>query len=324
MSNKEKKQQYANNTARNIKVAIFAIIALAILYVGIKFLKGIKIFGHKQYYYGVFEDVGGLHESTNLLLNGYPIGKVTNISLLSSNPIRICAEFLVTEKIDIPSDSKFLVAQTDVLGGVAVNVVMGTSTKMARSGDTLTCGLQGGGLTDGLDDLKAQLQSVLASVDTIGLSLKETFRPEDDQNGALMLKSTLVNLEASTQHLNRLLANNEAKVSSAVGKLNELATTLNDATPKINTIIQNFDNISDSIAKSNVNTLINDAQRTITNLNEITQKIEQGDGSVGQLMNNDSLYRNINSTVEQLNALLKDFQAHPGRYINIFGRKKDK
>ncbi|MBO7492418.1 MAG: MCE family protein [Bacteroidales bacterium] len=324
MSNKEKKQQYANNTARNIKVAIFAIIALAILYVGIKFLKGIKIFGHKQYYYGVFEDIGGLHESTNLLLNGYPIGKVTNISLLSSNPIRICAEFLVTEKLDIPSDSKFLVAQTDVLGGVAVNVVLGSSPQMAKHGDTLACGLQGGGLTDGLDDLKGQLQSVLASVDTIGLSLRETFRPSDDQNGALMLKSTLVNLEASTQHLNSLLANNEAKVSNAVGKLNELVTTLNDAGPKINTIIQNFDNISDSIAKSNVNTLINDAQQTITHLNDITDKIEKGNGTVGQLMNNDSLYRNINSTVEQLNTLLKDFQAHPSRYISLFGRKKDK
>ena len=324
MSNKEKKQQYANNTARNIKVAIFAIIALSILYVGIKFLKGIKIFGHKQYYYGVFEDIGGLHESTNLLLNGYPIGKVTNISLLSSNPIRICAEFLVTEKLDIPADSKFLVAQTDVLGGVAVNVVMGTSSTMAKNGDTLACGLQGGGLTDGLDDLKGQLQSVLASVDTIGLSLRETFRPSDSQNGALMLKSTLVNLEASTQHLNNLLANNEAKVSNAVGKLNELATTLNAATPKINTIIQNFDNISDSIAKSNVSTLINDAQQTITHLNAITTSIEKGDGTVGQLMNNDSLYRNINSTVEQLNTLLKDFQAHPSRYINLFGKKKDK
>ena len=324
MSNKEKKQQYANNTARNIKVAIFAIIALAILYVGIKFLKGIKIFGHKQYYYGVFEDIGGLHESTNLLLNGYPIGKVTNISLLSSNPIRICAEFLVTEKLDIPADSKFLVAQTDVLGGVAVNVVMGTSSTMAKHGDTLACGLQGGGLTDGLDDLKGQLQSVLASVDTIGLSLRETFRPSDSQNGALMLKSTLVNLEASTQHLNNLLANNEAKVSNAVGKLNELATALNAATPKINTIIQNFDNISDSIAKSNVSTLINDAQQTITHLNAITTSIEKGDGTVGQLMNNDSLYNNINSTVEQLNTLLKDFQAHPSRYINLFGKKKDK
>lgn len=324
MSNKEKKQQYADNTARNIKVAIFAIIALAILYVGIKFLKGIKIFGHKQYYYGVFEDIGGLHESTNLLLNGFPIGKVTGITLLSSNPTRICAEFLVTEKLDIPSDSKFLVAQTDVLGGVAVNVVLGSSPQMAKRGDTLACGLQGGGLTDGLDDLKGQLKSVLASVDTIGLSLKASFHPNDEQNSALMLKSTLVNLEASTQHLNRLLANNEAKVSNAVGKLNELATTLNEATPKINTIIQNIDNISDSIAKSNVNTLINDAQQTITHLNAITTSIEKGDGTVGQLMNNDSLYRNINSTVEQLNTLLKDFQAHPSRYISIFGRKKDK
>ncbi|MBO4488660.1 MAG: MCE family protein [Bacteroidales bacterium] len=324
MSNKDKKQQYANNTARNIKVAIFAIIALAILYLGIKFLKGIKIFGHKQYYYGVFEDIGSLHESTNILLNGYPVGKVTGISLISSNPVRICAEFLVTEKFDLPSDSKFLVAQTDVLGGVAVNIHLGTSSKMAHNGDTLACGLQGGGLTDGLDDLKGQLQSVLASVDTIGISLRETFRPSDDQNGALMLKSTLVNLEASTQHLNRLLANNEAKVSNAVAKLNELATTLSDASPKINTIINNLDNISDSVAKSHVNTLINDAQQTITHLNDITDKIEKGDGTVGQLMNNDSLYHNINNTVEQLNTLLKDFQAHPSRYISIFGRKKDK
>ncbi|MCR4965993.1 MAG: MlaD family protein [Bacteroidales bacterium] len=324
MSKDNKKQQYTNNTTRNIKVALFAILALVILYVGIKFLKGIKIFGHKQYYYGVFEDVGGLHESTNLLLNGYPIGKVTEVSLLSSNPVRICAEFMVTEDLDIPSDSKFLVAQTDILGGVAVNVVLGSSPKMAAKGDTLSCGIQGGGLTDGLDDLKGQLSSVLSSIDTIGLSLKQSFNPNDEQNGAIMLKSTLVNLEATTQHLNKLLANNEAKVTNAVSKLNELSTTLNDASPKIDAIINNLDNITDSIAQSNVSTLINDAQQTVNHLNAITSSIEKGEGSVGQLMNNDSLYNNINSTVEQLNTLLKDFQAHPSRYINIFGRKKDK
>lgn len=325
MSVKKNKKQHSEKDLKSMKVAIFCIIAIVIFYFGANFLKGINAFGRKTYYYAVFDDIGALHESTTVSINGYPIGKVSKLSMLSTNPIKICAQILVTEKVDIPSDSQFEVVQKDVLGGMVVNVEMGTSKQFAHNGDTLACRLSPG-MFDGIDGIKAQLQSVLASVDTIGLSIKSAFQLGDSENGALILKNTLVNLEASTRHLNQILASNEGKVNHMVSKLDQLSNTLGDATPQINAIIQNLNNISDSVAQSNIRGLLTDAQETMAHINLLTAKLENGEGTVGQLMHNDSLYSNLNKTSESLNALLKDLKDHPARYINIsvFGGKKNK
>lgn len=324
MSTEKDNKQYSAKNVKSMKVAIFCIVAILIFYLGCNFLKGLNVFSHKTYYYAVFDDIGGLHESTTVAVNGYPIGKVSKISLISTNPTKICAEILVTEDIDIPKDSRFEVAQKDVLGGMIVNVIIGQSKTMAHNKDTLACGLAGG-MFDGISELKDQLASVIASVDTIGMSVKSAFLPTDSDNGAIMLKNTLINLEASTRHLNQILAANEGKVGNVISKLDQLSTTLSNATPQINSIISNLDHISDSLAQSNIRALLNDAQSTVANLNAVTAKIENGEGSAGLLMNNDSLYNSVNNTVNSLNALLQDLKAHPSKYVNVtvFG-KKDK
>lgn len=325
MSNDKDNQQYSEKNIRSMKVGIFCIAALVIFYFGCNFLKGLNVLNRKTYYYAVFEDVGDLHESTTVVFNGYPIGKVNDITLLSSNPPRICAEILVTEKIDIPSDSHFEVVQKDVLGGMIVRLVMGNSPTLAHKNDTLACMLAPG-MFDGLDGLKEQLASVIASVDTIGLSLKSAFQPQDSANSALMIKSTLANLDASTRHLDQILSTNEGKVGRVVTQLEQLTATLSNATPQIHNIVDNLDNISDSIAKANIRSLVNDAQSTIANLNAVTTKIENGEGTAGMLINNEQLYKNVTQTLESLNTLIQDIKANPSNYINVtvFGKKQKK
>lgn len=320
---KNKDKQYSVKEAKSIKVALFCIGAMLIFYFGAKFLKGINILGKKNYYYAVFEDIGALHESTNVTLNGYGIGKVTDISLLSTNPVRICAEILVTEKLDIPEDSQFEVAQKDVLGGMVVNLHLGTSSRFAQSGDTLGCYLAGG-MLDGLGDLAAQLQSVVSSIDTIGLGLKEAFRPQDSLNGGKSLKNTLANLQEATRDLAVMLDHNGPKVNDVVAQLDKFSRALGDASPKIDAILTNVDNITDSLAQANIRSFVNSAQDAVTNVNQVIAKVEHGEGTVGQLIYNDSLYRCLNSTIESLNSLVQDVKANPDRYVNVtvFGKKE--
>lgn len=319
----KQKKPYSEKEVKSIKVALFCIAAALIFYFGSTFLKGINIFGKKNYYYAVFEDIGALHESTNVTLNGYEIGKVTDIQLLNSNPVRICAEILITEKLDIPQDSRFEVAQKDILGGMVVRLHMGESSTMSHRGDTLGCYLAGG-MLDGVGDLVAQLKSVAASVDTIGLNLKLAFRTEDSLNGGTMIKNTLANLEKTTRDLSRLLADNGGRVNNVVAQLEQLSKTLGEAAPKIDAIISNVNNISDSLAQANIRTLVSNAQSTIDNVNRLIADVNRGQGTVGQLMQNDSIYTNLNNTIESLDLLVKDIKENPSRYVNvtIFGKKE--
>lgn len=324
MGNSDNKKTSSPKDLKGIKVALFFIAALLIFYFGATFLKGINIFGQKKYYYAVFEDIGALHESTNVNLNGFQIGKVTKLKMLSSNPVRICAEILVTEKLDIPKDSYLEVVQKDVLGGMVVNLRLGTSSQMAVRGDTLDCGVAAG-MLDGVGDLVAQLKSTIASIDTIGMNVKTAFLPYDSANGGKMIKNTLENLQNTTQSLSAILTANGGKVNSVFTQLDKLSKTLGDAEPKIEAIVSNVDNITDSLAKSNIRTLINNAQSTVDNANQVLAGVENGQGTIGQLVNNDSLYKSINKTIESINALVDDMKANPSKYINvtIFG-KKDK
>lgn len=321
----EKEQVKQDNTSHNkskLKVGIFCIAAVVIFYLGACFFKGVSAFGKKTYYYAVFENTGGLQESNAVMLNGYKIGQVTKVSLLSDNPVRLCAELMITEPVNIPKDSKVQVAPKDLLGGAVVNILFGNDTHMLQAKDTMATYVVPQ-MTDGIDGLKAQLASILTSVDTIALSLKDVMSPE---GGAQDLKGTLANLEATTANLNSILGNNKDKVGKLVNNLEKFSNNLQEAGPQLETIVNNLDKISDSVAKANVTQLINDAQQAIGDVQLIVNKIQKGDGTLGQLVTNDTLYSNLENSLHSLDELLKDLKANPKKYINVtvFGKKEKK
>ena len=321
----EKEPIKQDNTSHNkskLKVGIFCIAAVVIFYLGACFFKGVSAFGKKTYYYAVFENTGGLQESNAVMLNGYKIGQVTKVSILSDNPVRLCAELMITEPVNIPKDSKVQVAPKDLLGGTVVNILFGSETAYLQPKDTMATYVVPQ-MTDGIDELKSQLSSILTSVDTIALSLKDVLAPDA---GGGDLKGTLVNLEQTTANLNDILSGNKAKVNRLVTNLETFSTTLQNASPQLEEIVANLDKISDSVAKANVTQLINDAQKAISDVQLVVDKVQRGEGTVGQLVTNDTLYTNLENSLHSLDELLKDLKANPKKYINVtvFGKREKK
>lgn len=322
MEQEKIKPDNSSHNKSKLKVGLFCIVAVVIFYLGACFFKGVSAFGKKTYYYAVFENTGGLQESNAVMLNGYKIGQVTKVSILSDNPVRLCAELMITEPVNIPKNSKVQVAPKDLLGGTVVNILFGNDTQMLQAKDTMATYVVPQ-MTDGIDGLKAQLASILTSVDTIALSVKDVLSPE---GGAGDLKATLSNLEKTTANLNDILGDNKMKVNRLVTNLEQFSGTLQSVSPQLETIVNNLDHISDSIAKANVTQLINDAQKTISDVQLVVEKIQKGEGTVGQLVTNDTLYTNLENSLHSLDELLKDLKANPKKYINVtvFGKKEKK
>lgn len=322
MEQEKIKPDNSSHNKSKLKVGLFCIVAVVIFYLGACFFKGVSAFGKKTYYYAVFENTGGLQESNAVMLNGYKIGQVTKVSILSDNPVRLCAELMITEPVNIPRNSKVQVAPKDLLGGTVVNILFGNDTQMLQAKDTMATYVVPQ-MTDGIDGLKAQLASILTSVDTIALSVKDVLSPE---GGAGDLKATLSNLEKTTANLNDILGDNKMKVNRLVTNLEQFSGTLQSVSPQLETIVNNLDHISDSIAKANVTQLINDAQKTISDVQLVVGKIQKGEGTVGQLVTNDTLYTNLENSLHSLDELLKDLKANPKKYINVtvFGKKEKK
>lgn len=320
MEEKTKPSKQAERSTKSMKVAVFCIAALIILYIGSNFLRGLDLFSKKTFYYSISSDAGGIHASAPLFLNGYKIGKVTKVHLLCDNPVKILTEYLLNEDVRIPKDSRFEIMAKDLMGGLMVQLSLGVSTELAAPGDTLISVIVPQ-LTDGINEMKDQIASILASVDTIAFSLKDVFA---NQNGSKNLAKILENLENSTSTLDKILTENKENAKKLVDNITKFSKTLNDVSPELKSIVSNFDQIADSLAKTNVAAVIVNANNAILQVEEVVKKVNNGDGDVAKLLNNDALYSNLNASLESINKLIIDIRENPKKYINvtIFGKKE--
>jgi len=320
MEEKKISAKHSERNAKSVKVAVFCILAIVILYFGSNFLKGLDSFSKKEFYYSVFDNSGGLHTGAVVYLKGYPIGKVTKVKLISYDPVQILAEYLINEGIKIPKDSRFDVMSKDMLGGIIVRLELGTGAQTVSPGDTLACGIVPQ-ITDGLESVKDQIINILTSVDTIAVSIKDIL---NKQNGAEKLAQSLANIESVTRSLDQILANNKANFGKIVSEFASFSETLAAVSPDLKRIVANFDQIADSLAKANVAEVIVNANHTIVQLEEVVNKVNNGKGDVAKLLNEDVLYKNLGSTLQSLNELITDIKKNPKRYINVtvFGKKE--
>ncbi|MCL2434951.1 MAG: MlaD family protein [Lentimicrobiaceae bacterium] len=322
MEEKSKPPKHSERNAKSIKVAVFCILAILILYFGANFLKGIDTFSKKEFYYSVYENSGGLHTGAVIYLQGFPIGKVTKVKLISNNPVRIMAEYLINDKIQIPVDSRFEVTSKDMLGGIIVRLELGTATEFVRPGDTITS-IVAPQMLEGIEPMKDQIANILSSVDTIAVVLKDLLY---SQNGGEKLAQTLSHIESVTASLDQIVTDNKEKFGKIVNEITKFSETLTEISPELRRIVTNFDQIADSIAKANVAEVIVNANSTVLQLEEVVRKMHEGDGNVAKLLNEDDLYTKLGNTLQSLDDLLVDIKQNPKKYINvtIFGGKKDK
>ena len=320
MAEKNKSSKHSERNAKSIKVAAFCLLAIVILYFGTNFLKGLDTFSKKEFYYSVYENSGGLYSGAIVYLQGYPIGKVTKVKLINSNPVQILAEYVINENIKLPKDSRFDVTSRDMLGGIIVRLDLGNDTQFASPGDTLACGIIPQ-LTDGLESMKDQIVNILVSVDTIAGSLKDVLAR---QNGAEKLAQTLRNIESTTASLDQIITGNKTNFGKIITEFTLFAETIAEISPDLKRVVANFDQIADSIAKANVAEIIINANHTILQLEEIVRKINTGDGDVAKLLNEDEIYLKLGNTLKSLDELLIDLKQNPKKYINVtvFGKKE--
>ncbi|MCL2246314.1 MAG: MlaD family protein [Lentimicrobiaceae bacterium] len=320
MEEKNKPSKRAERNAKSIKVAVFCILAILILYLGANFLKGVDAFSKKEFYYSVYENSGGLYSGAIVYLQGYPIGKVTKVKLINHAPVKILAEYILNEGIRLPKDSRFDVTSRDMLGGIIVRLELGSDSQFANPGDTLVCGLIPQ-LTDGIESMKDQIINILASVDTIAVSFKDVLSHKE---GAEKLAQSLKNIESITASLDNILAANKTKFGKIVTEISAFSETLTEISPDLKNVVANFDQIVDSLAKAHVAEVIVNTNNTIIQVEEFVRKINSGNGDVAKLVNEDELYTKLGSTLQSLDELIIDIKSNPKRYINVtvFGKKE--
>lgn len=316
---------------KEFKIGIIITAAIGLFIWGFNFLKGFNLFSHKYELYAVYPKIDGLIEANPLLINGYKVGQINKISLSqkSDGEYQVLVKFLLTEDVQIPKHSVARAVSSDLLGSKAVEIIYSDETEFVQSGDTLIAETEEGlktAVSKQLAPLQKKIDGLLSSVDSVMTIVQVVLNDKTRENLSKSfesIKKAIQSLEQTAYKLDDLVASEKAKISGILTKLNTLAGMLEKNTGKIDNIIGNFSNLSDSLAKSDLKSAINEADKTLAELNKLVAQINSGQGSLGKLAKNDSLYNNLNKASEDLDKLIKDLRINPERYIHfsVFGRK---
>lgn len=316
---------------KEFKIGIIITAAIGLFIWGFNFLKGFNLFSHKYELYAVYPKIDGLIEANPLLINGYKVGQINKISLTqkASGEYAVLVKFLLTEDVQIPKHSVAKAVSSDLLGSKAVEIIYSNETEFVKSGDTLIAETEEGlktAVSKQLAPLQKKMDGLLSSVDSVMTIVQVVLNDKTRENLSKSfesIKKAIQSLEQTAYKLDDLVASEKSKISGILTKLNTLAGMLEKNTGKIDNIIGNFSNLSDSLAKSNLKDAINEADKTLAELNKLVAQINAGQGSLGKLAKNDSLYNNLNKASDDLDKLIKDLRINPERYIHfsVFGRK---
>ncbi|MBL7883214.1 MAG: MCE family protein [Bacteroidia bacterium] len=315
--------------SKEAKVGIVTSIAIACFIYGFNFLKGKNFFSSQRSFYAIYNDIDGLVEANPLLINGFRVGMVGDIQLMNDTTGRVLVTLILNDDVNVPKNSVARVISSDLLGSKAVQLVLGNGTDYANNGDTLLSAQEDNlkqAVNKTIAPLQKKAEGLIASIDSVMVVVQQVFNESARQNLAKSfesIKGAITSLETTSFRLDTLVASEKSKISNILSKINHLATTLDNNRYKLENVIKNFSNISDSIAQSNLKQAINNADVALNQASSIMTKINKGEGTMGMLINNDSLYRKLDKSSEDLDKLLKDLRINPERYVHIsvFGRK---
>lgn len=319
--------------SKELKIGIVITAAIGFFIWGINFLKGRDLFTDKYILYAIYPKIDGLIEANPLLVNGFKVGQINKISLIrdAKGEYSVLVKFLLTEEVNIPKHSVAKAVSSDLLGSKAVEIIYSNSTEFVQSGDTLIAETEEGlktAVSKQLQPLQLKIEGLLSSVDSVMTVVQVVLNDKTRENLSKSFESiklAIQSLEQTAYKLDDLVASEKAKISSILTRLNTLAGMLEQNTGRIDNIIGNFSTLSDSLAKSNLKGAIDEADKTLAELNKLVAQINSGQGTLGKLVKNDSLYNNLNKASDDLDKLMKDLRINPERYIHfsVFG-KKDK
>jgi phospholipid/cholesterol/gamma-HCH transport system substrate-binding protein len=313
--------------SKEVKVGIVTTLAIGCFIYGFNFLKGKNIFSTQRKFYAVYKDIDGLVQSNPLFVNGFRIGMVGPIELADDTTGNVIVTILVDDDLDIPRNTIAKVVSPGLLDSKAIQLVLGKSTDLAQPGDTLQSAKQAGlqeNVSKQIAPLQRKVESLVASIDSVMVVVQQVFNEDARKNLSKSFESiklAISSLETTSYRLDTLVVTEKVKISSILTKINQLATMLGNNSDKLNNVINNFSSISDSLAKSRLQSAINNADEALAQLAGIMTKVNKGEGTLGALVNNDSLYRKLDKTIEDLDKVLRDFKHNPNHYLAPLGKK---
>ena len=304
--------------SKEVKVGLIGVIGLVFFYLGSNFLKGIDFFSPVSRYYAVYENVDGLIVANPIIVNGYSVGRVSDIRILQNRDNKILVSMDIDKDLIIGINSKATLSSNDFLGSKAIVLSIGDINSPINEGDTIMSEIAGGlsellekatPITDNLGVTISRLNDILASL-----------RGSGD-----MITTTLDNLNNVLTNTNDLIDNNEETITTTLENLNSLTDDLSKKLSDIDPIIKGANDMISNLNMVDFENTFNQIDILLTSMNGVFDDIESGEGgTLSLLLSDDSLYNNLNKTAFDLDKLLQHMNENPKHFFAPLGKSRKK
>jgi len=308
---------------KEISIGLIFIAALALFIWGFNYLKGFNLFKEQRVLYAVYEQVSGLQKANPVSINGLKVGQVSDIYFNPDFSGEIIVEITVESQIPIPRNSIALIYSSDLMGSKAIDLKLGIDSLYAVNGDTLSTRVEASlkeAVNQQIQPLKAKAEELILSIDSVVTVIKEIFNERAKQNLTSSLASieeTFSNLESASYNLDQMVAAEKTRLGEIMSNLETITSTISENKANIDNILTNFSVLSDSLAKAEIPRTFANINRVVGDVAEIVEKINNGEGTVGMLINDEKLYRDLQKSAEQLHLLMEDIRTNPKRYVRF-------
>jgi len=302
---------------KEAKTAILVIGSLLIFIWGYSYLKGRDLFNSYKTYYVVYQDVEGLSPSAPVTLNGLVVGKVNSINFRDTVQGTLLVELQVKTDFPISSTSHATLYEPGFgLSGKEIALIPDTKNpKPAADGAYLISGLKPGMLSvvgEKLSPLQTKVEATVVTADSLLHSLHNVFDVRTQENLRIAIaemSNTMKEFDKAAKSLNGVISGNKNSIDGTLSNLNKTST--------------NLVKISDSIQSANLGQAVKKLEKTLANVDAIVNDVQSGKGTMGKLLKDESMYKNLDSASKELKELIQDVKLNPKRYVSIsvFGKK---
>ncbi len=322
------------NTLRSeFKVGVLAVAGIVLLVLGVNYLKGFNPLSRSKSFFAVYDNVSGLATGNPVLINGFQVGQIRRIEFLPDGSGHLLVEFSVSHPdLTFAKNSVAMIHSSDLFGTKAIRIEQGDSEELAMPGDTLIDNIE--------DDIAAQVQKqieplqrkttdLIKGVEKVIENIESIFNSEATDKLPAALESmerTVNSLERTAANLDSTVAENRTNFRLVMSNVQSLTGTLRASSGDLTNAIENFSDVSDSLANIEFAATMARANEALTHVSQITKDLTQGEGSLGKLLKSDSLHDGLVATNLELQLLLDDLQLNPWKYVqvSVFGGKRSK
>lgn len=291
--------------SKEVKTALLAIAAIVVVIFGYSFMKGQNLFDSNREFYAYYDNVAGLSSSASVSINGLNVGTVSEIEFAGERG-KLKVTMTINTDFEFSKNSKAIIYSEDFISGKSIKIDPAGDGNIAESGDELEGEVEESMMSEvseKLDPLAKKAKSTMTELDTLLSGVNRVL----DTTGQENLKRTLTNLDETTTHLNRTSNKIDGLLAANTTKLDTTFTNLSRTT-------YNFSKLSDSLAQVD---LAHKLDNSLDNFNALSKKLNNGEGTLGLLLNDEELYNNLDRGTKQLEELLQDIKLNPKRYLDV-------